>query len=201
MAEYRAPVNPPSILVLTFESNRLIGFNLENLRGRLCSLLFSLARKEGILVVGPRPAVLSPFCMQRGRAGKSLFPRGYPAKGSSVWGVSKPLCHGGSYQNVLLLVSVSLSGRHGQFTQPGIWCVVCTLWFGAHAAFVASPWCLGTWDCKTTILLTGWFDFLFSFFLLNAKNSGLFFSKKGGSRWWCRTASSCVAKVKTQIEF
>lgn len=60
------PGNPPSTPLLTLESNRLIGFNLENLRGWLCSFLFSLslARKEGILVLGHRPAVLSPARLQ-----------------------------------------------------------------------------------------------------------------------------------------
>lgn len=57
------PGNPPSTALLAFESN---GFHLENLRGWLYSFLFSLslARREGILVLGHGPAVLSPAHLQ-----------------------------------------------------------------------------------------------------------------------------------------
>lgn len=104
MAECRTPGNPSSTPFLTFGSNRLIGFNLENLRGWLCSFLFSLslARKEGILVVGHRPAVLSPICLQWGGVGKSLCSHVITqTKGFSVWGVSKPLYHWGSYSKYI----------------------------------------------------------------------------------------------------
>lgn len=55
------PGNPPSTHLLTSESNRLIGFNLEIFKEMVVFLLFSLslARKEGILVLGHRPGVLS----------------------------------------------------------------------------------------------------------------------------------------------
>lgn len=145
MAEYRVPVNPSSILVLTFESNRLIGFNLENLRGWLCSFLFSLARKEGILAVGHRPAVLSPFCLQRGWAGKSLHSHVVtPTKGFSVWGASKPLYHWGSDSKCVTACLyefewLTLPGVH---PPQNLMCF--TLWFRALAASVASPWCLGS---------------------------------------------------------
>lgn len=113
MAEYRMRVNPSSTPFLTFESNRLIGFNLENLRGWLCSFLFSLslARKEGNLVVGHRPAVLSPICLQRGGAGKSLCSHMITlTKGFQFEEFRSLFTIEAHIQNVLLLMCLSLSG-------------------------------------------------------------------------------------------
>lgn len=144
MAEYRMPVNPSSTPFLTFESNRLIGFNLENLRGWLCSFLFSLslARKEGVLVAGHRPAVLSPICLQWGGVGKYLRSHVITlTKGFSVWEVSKPLYHWGLYSNtrVFEFEWLTLAGVH---QIQNLICFI--LWFRVLAASLASPWCLGS---------------------------------------------------------
>jgi len=82
IAEYRMTVNLSPRAFLTFESNGLIGSNLENLRRWLYSFLFflSLAGEEGILVVGHRSAMLSPVCMQLQGGGQPLLPD-YPSQG------------------------------------------------------------------------------------------------------------------------